>query len=303
MTKILITGSTGLIGRHLSAALRDRGDEVVGLTRSESVAGQTTRQWNPSASSLDPAVVSGFDVVVHLAGENIGEGRWTTAKKDRICQSRLKSTRILSEALARAEGPPQLLISASAVGYYGDRGEELLTEKSAPGSGFLAELAVEWENAAGAAREGGITVIHPRTGPVLTTHGGALAKMLPPFRLGLGGVAGSGEQYMSWIALDDAVASLCHLVDRGRDLAGPVNVVAPTPVTNREFTHALGRVIRRPTAIPLPAVAARLMLGEMADELLLAGQRVSAERLQASGFRFRFPQLESALRHVIETSS
>ncbi len=299
MNRVLITGSTGLIGRHLSGVLRARGDQVVGLSRSGS--GRHVRRWDPTAASLDPALVSGFDVVVHLAGENIGEGRWTETKKRRIRDSRVHATRMLSEALARAEGPPALLISGSAVGYYGNRGAEVLSEDSGPGRGFLAEVTTGWERAAEPAQDAGITVVHPRTGPVLSTLGGALAKMLPPFKMGLGGVVGSGTQYMSWITLDDTVAALCHLVDHALALQGPVNLVAPNPVTNREFTHVLGHVLKRPTAIPLPAMAARLALGEMADELLLGGQRVSPERLEASGFRFQFPQLEGALQHVIET--
>lgn len=300
MSKVLITGSTGLIGRHLSAVLRARGDEVTGLTRSAARTGM--RQWDPTADFLDPQVVSGFDAVAHLAGENIGDARWTEAKKLRIRESRVKGTRLLCEALARADVPPPVLVSASAVGYYGDRGDELLTEDSGPGSGFLAEVVVEWEDATSPARDAGITAILSRGGPVLSMLGGPLPKMLPPFKLGLGGVVGNGRQYLSWITLDDIVAGLCHLLDHAGGLAGPVNLVAPNPVTNRAFTRTLGRVIKRPTVVPLPAAAARLALGaEMADELLLKGQRVSPARLEASGFRFEFPELEPALRHAIET--
>ncbi len=298
MKRVLITGSTGLIGRHLAAVRRDRGDEVVGLTRGESSADGTLVRWNPSGSSLDPVLVSGFDAVVHLAGENIGEGRWTSGKKARIRGSRVRGTRLLSETLAQTDSPPGVFISSSAVGYYGDRGSDMLTEDSGPGRGFLADVAVAWESAADPAREAGVTVIHPRTGPTLSTM---LAKMLTPFKMGLGGVVGGGDQYLSWITLDDVVICLCHLIDHGERLPGPVNLVAPNPVTNREMTHALGRALRRPTAIPVPAVAARLVLGEMADELLLVSQRVSAERLQSSGFEFQFPQLEPALEHVLTT--
>ncbi len=298
MKRVLITGSTGLIGRHLAAVRRDRGDEVVGLTRGESSADGTLVRWNPSGSSLDPALVSGFDAVVHLAGENIGDGRWTSRKKARIRGSRVSGTRLLSETLARTDSPPGVFISSSAVGYYGDRGSDILTEESGPGTGFLADVAVAWESAADPARDAGITVIHPRTGPTLTTM---LAKMLTPFKMGLGGVVGGGDQYLSWITLVDVVTGLCHLIDHGERLSGPVNLVAPNPVTNREMTHALGRALRRPTVIPVPAAAARLVLGEMADELLLASQRVSAERLQASGFEFQFPRLEPALEHALTT--
>ena len=298
MKRVLITGSTGLIGRHLAAVRRDRGDEVVGLTRGESSADGTLVRWNPSGSSLDPILVSGFDAVVHLAGENIGDGRWTSGKKARIRGSRVRGTRLLSETLAQTDSPPEVFISSSAVGYYGGRGSDILTEDSGPGTGFLADVAVAWESAADPARQAGITVIHPRTGPTLTTM---LAKMLTPFKMGIGGVVGGGDQYLSWIALDDAVTGLCHLIDHGGRLPGPVNLVAPNPVTNREMTHALGRAIRRPTAIPVPAAAARFVLGEMADELLLASQRVSSERLQSSGFEFQFPELDGALEHVLTT--
>ncbi len=298
MKRVLITGSTGLIGRHLAAVLRDRGDEVVGLTRGESSADGTMVRWNPSGSSLDPVLVSGFDAVVHLAGENIGEGRWTSGKKARIRGSRVCGTRLLSETLAQTDSPPGVFISSSAVGYYGDRGSDILTEDSGPGTGFLADVAVAWESAANPARHAGITVIHPRTGPTLNTM---LAKMLIPFKMGLGGVVGGGDQYLSWIALADVVTGLCHLIDRGERLPGPVNLVASNPVTNREMTHALGRALRRPTVRSLPAAAARLLLGEMADELLLASQRVSAERLRSSGFEFQFPELDAALDHVLTT--
>ena len=298
MKRVLITGSTGLIGRHLAAVRRDRGDEVVGLTRGESSADGTLVRWNPSGSSLDPALVSGFDAVVHLAGENIGEGRWTSGKKARIRGSRVRGTRLLSETLAQTDSPPGVFISSSAVGYYGDRGSDILTEDSGPGTGFLADVAVAWESAADPARDAGITVIHPRTGPTLTMM---LSKMLTPFKMGLGGVVGGGDQYLSWITLDDAVTGLCYLIDHGERLPGPVNLVAPNPVTNRDMTRALGRALRRPTAIPLPAAVARLALGEMADELLLSSQRVSSERLQSSGFDFQFPELAAAFDHVLTT--
>ncbi len=298
MKRVLVTGSTGLIGRHLAAVLRYRGDEVVGLTRGASSTDGTLVQWKPSSSTLDPALVSGFDAVVHLAGENIGEGRWTSGKKARIRGSRVRGTRLLSETLAQTDSPPGVLISSSAVGYYGDRGADTLIEASGPGDGFLAEVAVAWESAADPARDAGIAVIHPRTGPTLSTM---LSKMLTPFKMGLGGVVGGGDQYLSWIALDDVVTGLCHLIDHSQRLPGPVNLVAPNPVTNREMTHVLGRALGRPTVIPVPAAAARLVLGEMADELLLASQRVSSERLQSSGFEFQFPELEGALDHALTT--
>lgn len=299
MKRILITGVTGLIGRSLAHALRRRGDEVWGLSRSADGAESHIRRWDPTAEVLDPDSVSGFDVVVHLAGENIGDGRWTRAKKERIKHSRIHGTRILSEALARAPAKPRLLVAGSAVGYYGNRGSELLSESSGPGTGFLAEVVIGWEDAVAAARDAEISVATIRTGPVLSTNGGALAKMLPPFRIGLGGVVGSGRQYMSWIALGDVVGACAHVIDG--EISGVVNVVAPNPVTNEEFTRALGRTIRRPTIIPLPAVAARAVLGEMADELLLVSQRVSSARLEQSGFQFELPTVQEALAHLLAT--
>ena len=243
--------------------------------------------------------MSGFDAVVHLAGESIGEGRWTKAKKKRIYDSRVQGTSVLCEALVRAPKRPKVLISSSAVGYYGDGGDNMLTEESEQGLGFLADVCGAWEAATEPARSAGIAVVTPRVGPVLSTQGGALSKMLPPFKLGLGGVVGSGDQYMSWIAIDNVARALVHLIDHGTSLAGPINVAAPTPVTNRDFTHTLGRVIDKFTAIPLPAFAARLALGEMADELLLISQRMSVQRLVDSGFVFEHPELQGALEHII----
>jgi uncharacterized protein (TIGR01777 family) len=234
---------------------------------------------------------------VHLAGENIAE-RWTPAKKVQIRDSRVKGTELLSKTLAGLSSPPAVLVSASAVGYYGDRGEEPLTDDSAPGRGFLAEVCQAWEAATEPARERGIRVVRLRLGVVLSAAGGALAKMLPPFRLGLGGRLGSGRQYVSWIALGDVVGSIQHAIVTG-GLQGATNAVAPRAVTNQEFTKTLGKVLARPTAIPLPAFAARLMFGEMADELLLASARVQPAKLLASGYQFRHPELEAALRHLL----
>jgi uncharacterized protein len=234
---------------------------------------------------------------VHLAGENIAE-RWTAAKKVRIRDSRVKGTQVLCEALAHLASPPKVLVSASAIGYYGDRGEEILTEESAPGTAFLSEVCRAWEAAADPARQKGIRVVHARFGVVLSTAGGALAKMLPPFRLGLGGVLGSGRQYLSWIALDDAVGAIQHAIVTDA-LQGPTNTVAPRAVTNQEFTKTLGAVLGRPTAVPFPAFAARLMFGEMADELLLASARVQPVKLAASRYGYRYPELEGALRHLL----
>ncbi len=244
-----------------------------------------------------PSALEGVDAVVHLAGENIAE-RWTAAKKARIRDSRVKGTQLLCETLTRLSSPPKVLVSASAIGYYGDRGEETLTDDSPPGRGFLPEVCRAWEAATEPARQQGLRVVQLRLGVVLSVAGGALAKMLPPFRLGLGGVLGSGRQYMSWIALDDVVGTLQHAVVTDA-LQGPTNAVAPRAVTNQEFTKTLGKVLGRPTAMPLPAFAARLMFGEMADELLLASARVQPTKLLASGYQFRYPELAEALRHLL----
>lgn len=238
------------------------------------------------------------DAFVHLAGENIAAGRWTRARKARIRDSRVKVTRRLCESLAGLSQPPKVLVSASAVGYYGDRGEEVLTEESPAGMGFLSEVCRGWEAACEPAVQKGIRVVNLRTGMVLSAAGGVLPRMLLPFRMGLGGRIGSGRQFMSWIDLDDLVGVIFHALTCDT-LAGPVNAVAPNPVINLEFTRTLGRVLRRPTFFCVPAWALRLALGEMADELLLASARVAPARLAASGYVFRYPELEGALRHVL----
>ena len=299
--RILVTGATGLIGKRLCEALVRRGDEVEGLSRAKPRPELALSQWDPTATTLAPDTVAGFDVVVHLAGDNIGQGRWTRAKKARIKQSRLHGTRILSEALARTHERPRVYLAASAVGYYGSRGDETLSEESGPGSGFLSDVVVEWEEATSSARDAGVRVINARCGPVISKRGGMLAKMLPVFKLGLGGVVGRGDQYISWIALDDLVEAFIHLIAMDHPVDGPVNVVAPNPVTNREFTRLLGSVLKRPTPFPLPAGIARLVLGDAADELLLVSQRVSADRLDQTGFEFRLPHLQLALEHILAT--
>jgi uncharacterized protein (TIGR01777 family) len=238
------------------------------------------------------------DAVVHLAGENIASARWTERQKARIRDSRVKATGLLCNLLARYSPPPKALVCASAIGYYGDRGDEILKEESAPGSGFLSDVCREWEAATQPAVERGIRVVNLRIGMVLSALGGGLAKMLTPFKLGAGGVMGSGRQYMSWIAVDDLVDAI-HFALTHESLRGPANAVAPSPVTNREFTRTLGRVLSRPTPFPMPAFAARLAFGEMADALLLASTRVQPARLLASGFTFRYPDLEGALRHLL----
>ena len=292
----LVTGATGLVGGALVPFLAAGGHEVVRLGRSAAAAGDI--RWDPEAGVLAPHALEGFDGAVHLAGENIATGRWTAEKKRRIKESRVKGTSLLATTLAGLERPPRVLVSASAVGFYGDRGDEELVEGSAAGSGFLSEVCREWEAATEAAEGKGIRVAHARLGVVLSNDGGALAKMLTPFRLGAGGIIGNGRQYMSWITLDDTVAAIGHLLST-ESAAGPVNVVAPAPVTNGEFTRTLGRVLRRPTLFPMPGFAARLAFGEMADALLLASTRVKPAGLTAAGYAFRHGSLEEGLRHVL----
>ncbi len=298
--RVLISGSSGLIGSHLSHALRSEGNEVVCLVRSKSQAGPGAVCWKPSEESIDESPLEGFDAVVHLAGENIASGRWTEDKKRRIRESRVKGTRLLSQALSRREEPPKALVCASASGFYGSRGDSVLTEQSPPGDSFLADVCREWEAAADPARDRGIRVIHARFGMVLSTRGGALALMLIPFKLGIAGKISTGEQYMPWITLDDAVRVLQFCLD-AEHFEGPVNATAPHPVTNAEFTKTLGRVLSRPTLATLPAFAARFVFGEMAEELLLASVRAEPRRLLDAGFTFHHAQLEPALRYLLDT--
>jgi uncharacterized protein (TIGR01777 family) len=295
--KVAVTGSSGLIGSALVAFLTSGGHEVRRLVR-RAPRSDDEISWDPSAGELDPAALEGVDAVVHLSGENVAGGRWTDARKKRIRSSRIDSTRTLAGALASLKLPPRVLVSASAIGYYGDGGEAWVDESSPPAEDFLARVTVDWEQAAAPAAESGIRVTHPRIGVVLSPAGGALGKLLTPFRLGLGGVVGSGTQYMSWVALDDVLGALHHALVDDR-MEGPFNLVAPEPVANREFTRTLGRVLGRPTPVPVPAFALKAALGEMAEATLLASSRVRPERLQSTGYRFRFPTLEEALRHLL----
>jgi len=287
---VAITGSHGLIGSALLRDLTATGHEVRRVAR------------DATTGALDLRAVVGADAVVHLAGENIATGRWTAARKQRIHDSRVVTTRALAEALVALQRPPRVLVSASGINWYGDRGDEQLTEQSAPGHGFLAGLCREWEAATAPAKAHGVRVVNLRIGMVVSPHGGALPKMLTPFRLGLGGVIGSGNQWMSWIALDDLVSVIRYALAT-EALAGPVNAVAPEPVTNREFTRALAKAVRRPALLPVPAFAARLALGEMADELLLASLRVEPARLLADRFPFRHATLTAALAHELGASA
>lgn len=296
--KVLVTGASGLVGSALVPLLTAGGHTVARLVRSPPRPSVAEVQWNPETGIREIASLEGMDAVVHLAGENIAGGRWTAERKARIRDSRVTGTRTLCETLARLARPPKVLVSASAIGYYGDRGGEVLRETSAPGLGFLPEVCRAWEEATEPAAQKGIRVVLLRIGVVLSPAGGALAKMLFPFKLGAGGIIGSGQQYMSWIGLDDIIGAIHHTLMTDA-LQGPVNVVAPRPVTNRDFTKTLGRVLGRPTLFPLPAFAARLAFGEMADALLLASTRVEPARLMAANYAFRHPDLEGALRHLL----
>jgi uncharacterized protein (TIGR01777 family) len=295
--KVLVTGATGLIGRELTTLLSTAGHEVFRLSRQPPKEANDIT-WNPAAGSIPKAPLEGLDAVVHLAGENIAKSRWTDAVKDAMRSSRVHGTKLLCETLSQLQSPPKTLLCASAIGYYGNRGDEILTEASSAGTGFLAELCRDWEAAAEPARQKGIRIINLRIGVVLSAKGGALEKMLTPFKLGVGGVVGNGRQYWSWVAIDDVIGAIEHCLTHP-ELSGPVNAVAPNPTTNYDFTKTLGGVLHRPTIFPMPAFAARLALGEMADELLLSSTRVVPEKLQQSGYRFRCPMLELALRHVL----
>jgi uncharacterized protein (TIGR01777 family) len=286
--RILVTGASGFIGSALIGFLRRDGHDAVALVR-RPARGSGEVQWNPAA--VDAAPIEGADAVVHLAGENIAAGRWTPQRKKAIFDSRVDSTRNLAQSIAATARKPKVFVSASAIGFYGNRGDELLAESSSPGSGFLPEVARAWE---AAAERAGVRVVLPRIGIVLSGHGGALPRMTIPFRMFMGGRVGDGRQWMSWIALEDLVRLLLFAI-ANHELRGPVNAVAPQAVTNAEFTRTLGRVLHRPTFFPAPAFALRLLMGEMADELLLSGQRVEPKAAREAGFRFEFPQLHSAL--------
>ena len=294
---VVVSGSRGLVGSALVPFLTTGGHRVTRLVRGMAAAPDETA-WDPARGLVDASRLDGVDAVVHLAGENIAAGRWTPVRKAEIRRSRVDGTRNLCEVLARLPRPPKVLVSASAIGFYGDRGPETLTEASAPGTGFLTDVCREWEAATEPASRAGIRVVNLRFGMVLSPRAGALRKLLLPFRLGMGGRLGDGRQFTSWIALDDAVGAIHHTLCE-ESVRGPVNAAAPGPVSNAEFTRTLARVLRRPALLPVPAFAARLAFGEMADALLLAGARVMPVRLQKSGYRFRFPDLESALRHLL----
>jgi uncharacterized protein len=301
---VLVSGTTGLIGSALVREWERHGHRVLRLVRCGAAPAAGEVRWNPAADTpADLKLDAGAraEAIVHLAGENIAAGRWTTARRARIRESRVRGTRLLAEAAAQLAEPPRVFIGASAIGIYGDRGSELLRETSPPGDDFLAGVCREWEAATAPAEKAGIRVVHLRLGVVLDARGGALARMLPAFRWGVGGVLGSGRQWLSWIALDDVIGAIRHLLNTA-SVQGAVNAVAPSPVTNREFVRALGAVLRRPTALPVPAFVLRALLGEMAQALLLSSQRVEPARLVASGYRFRLPELGGALGRLLAGS-
>lgn len=295
--KVLIAGASGLIGGALTPALRQAGHDVWRLVRRPAAAPDEVR-WDPAAGEVDFAGLGQVDAVINLAGENIGAGRWTTARRERIWQSRVDATRTLVAAMTKLPRPPGVWLNASAVGFYGDRGDERLTEEAGPGRGFLPDVCVVWEKEAEAAARAGVRIAYLRFGVVLAPKGGALEKMLPVFKLGLGGRLGSGEQWMSWVSLEDVARAALHVLHTPA-LSGPVNVVAPEPVRNSEFTRALARQLRRPAVLPVPAWALRLAVGRpMADEALLASTRALPARLQRTAFEFRHPEIEAALRAI-----
>lgn len=300
--KVAVTGSTGLIGSALAQEIIRTGHEVVRLVRKQGALAQGEVAWNPHTGRIDLRALQGVDMVVHLAGEDIAHGKWRDAKKLRIRNSRVNGTALLCKALASMRQRPKVLVSASAVGYYGNRGSEWLTETSPPGEGFLANVCRDWEAATGIAAQARIRVVNLRFGVVLSTQGGALGRMLPYFKAGLGGVMGSGRQYVSWVALEDAVAAILHVMSY-RTLNGPVNVTSPEPLTNYRFTKALGSVLALPALLPLPGPVLRLFVGQMANEVLLSSARVRPAKLMETGFNFRYPLIENALKHILEKGS
>ncbi|MBW3605217.1 MAG: TIGR01777 family oxidoreductase [Actinobacteria bacterium] len=303
---VAITGARGMIGGALAESLRDHGHRVTGVTRSQ--PGSDELQWAPSEGRIDTDGLRGVDAVVHLAGEKIGfaswspraiaDARWTADTRREILHSRVQGTTLLAETLADMDDGPRTLVSASAIGYYGDRGDETLTESSDSGDLFLSEVCRAWEASAQPARDAGLRVVHPRIGIVQTPRDGALQRSLPLFRAGLGGPFGSGRQWWSWVMLTDVIGVLHHAVTSD-DVVGPINVTAPEPVTNGQWTKALGRVLGRPTMIPVPRFGPRLVFGEMADELIYVSARVLPEATLDSGYRFRYTDLEAGLRSVL----
>jgi uncharacterized protein (TIGR01777 family) len=302
--KVLVSGASGLVGSELIHELKRKGHQPVRLVRRKGLTSDAEITWDINAGKLDPQALHEIDAVIHLAGENIAGGRWSDERKQKIVDSRVKGTRLLAETLAKLENPPKVFISASAVGFYGNRGDELLNDVSGKGSGFLADTCKQWEEACQPARDKDIRVINSRFGIILSPKGGALKAMYWPFKLGMAGDLGNGKQYMSWIALEDVVGALVHMLTHD-DLKGPVNVVSPNPVTNHEFTDAMRKAVICPMlpmhywTPPAPAFAVKALLGEMAEQLLLASQRVQPVALLGSGYEFHQPELKAALDSLL----
>src|SRR5437879_5789196 len=291
--KVLIAGASGLVGSALIPALEAEGAEVTRLVRTSAGVGEI--EWHPNNDRIDAATLEGFDAIINLAGENIAGGRWTDEQKRKIRDSRVNGTHLLSEAMAKLKHRPKVFLCASATGIYGDRGDETLDEQSDSGGGFLAGVCREWEKATEPAVQAGVRTVNLRFGPILAREGGMLAKLLTPFKMGMGGRVGPGTQYISWVAIDDVVNAI-KLALKDESIRGPLNVVSPNPVTNEVFTKTLGEVLSRPTVMCIPAFAARLAFGEMADEMLLVSQRVAPKKLSDAGYQFLYPELEGALR-------
>ena len=295
---VVISGSSGLIGRALASSLLADGHRVLRLRRGGITDGDDVG-WNPEAGRIDAPALEGVDAVVHLAGEGIGEHKWTDEQKRRIRDSRVRGTAVIAAAVASRERKPHVFVSASAIGYYGNRGDEVLTEESAPGDDFLAGVCTAWEAETKPAADSGVRTVNTRTGVVLAAHGGALQRMLLPFKLGVGGKQGSGKQWMSWIALDDVVGSIRHAIEQPL-VRGPINLTAPNPARNEEFAATLGRVLHRPTVLPTPLLPLRLRFGsELVETLLLFSQRVQPAKLETTGYEFRYAALEPALQAIV----
>lgn len=298
--RIILTGSSGLIGSRLRTSLRAAGHEVIVLIRSHPTAA-SERYWKPADFTLEPGALEGADAVIHLAGAGIADEKWSPARKSVLYRSRIDSTRLLVERMAEMETKPSVFVSASAIGFYGNRGDEILTEESASGTGFLADLCVDWEAEALKAEDLGVRTVIMRTGVVLDSNGGALGQMLLPFKLGVGGKLGDGKQYMSWVSSDDVVAAYMLAVTDAA-ISGAINLTAPTPVTNKKFTSALGDVLRRPTILPVPRFGVRLLFGEMGEKLLLEGSRVIPEALLEHGYEFRYTDLKACLHNELDAT-